>query len=208
VILDCGMQNADSGRIQGGLSQSTFRNLKAAIETGNTMRSRFFIMVITLGVLSVIAVGDMAAGQSRAARKRPRGSICGNPEVSCKTSATFQPNDLPFRVPANSVIWDTELFYAVMLKSVTVGDYDCDVFVPEIERLRTQALFPDHKVFTSRCADPENLFYTNVGETHRIMAVYAGNTLAEARRVLDSVKATGKFPGANLRRMRTGFNGT
>ncbi|HAF14727.1 MAG TPA: hypothetical protein DCK99_13735, partial [Blastocatellia bacterium] len=66
----------------------------------------------------------------------------------------------------------------------------------------------DHKVFSSRCADPENLFYTNVSEKHRIMAVYAGTTPAEAKRVLDAVKATGKFPGANLRRMRTGFNGT
>lgn len=172
------------------------------------IQDKFFIMMIALGVLGAIALSDTAAGQSRASRKRPRGSICGNPKVACKTSATFQPNDLPFRVPANSVIWDTELFYAVILKSVTVGDYDCDVFVPEIERLRTQALFPDHKVFTSRCADPENLFYTNVGEKHRIMAVYGGTTLAEAKRVLEAVKAIGKFPGANLRRMRTGFNGT
>jgi hypothetical protein len=41
-----------------------------------------------------------------------------------------------------------------------------------------------------------------------MMAVYAGSTLAEAKRVLAAVKATGKFPGANLRRIRTGFNGT
>jgi hypothetical protein len=40
------------------------------------------------------------------------------------------------------------------------------------------------------------------------MAVYAGATLAEAKRVLAAVNATGKFPGANIRRIRTGFNGT
>ena len=130
---------------------------------------------------------------------------------------TFQPNDLPFRVPKNAVIVDTELFYAIILKSVNISGDTCDVFIPERDRLAAQGLFPDHKLFTSRCADPENLFYTdetvprkitNIGETHRIMAVYAGPTLAEAKRFLESVKATGKFPGANIRRMRTGFNGT
>lgn len=148
-------------------------------------------------------------GQSRmTGRRAKKASVCGNPKIACKTSATFNPNDLPFRVPANSVIFDTELFYAVILKSVSVTDDNCDVFVPETQRQQTQALFPDRKVFTSRCADPENLFYTNVSDKHRIMAVYAGTSLAEARSVLELVKATGKFPGANLRRMRTGFNGT
>ena len=115
------------------------------------------------------------------------------------------------------MIVDTELFYAIILKSVNISGDTCDVFIPERDRLAAQALFPDHKVFTSRCADPENLFYTdetvprkitNIGETHRIMAVYAGPTLAQAKRFLESVKATGKFSGANIRRMRTGFNGT
>ena len=74
--------------------------------------------------------------------------------------------------------------------------------------MAAQALFPDHKVFSSRCADVENLFYTNTDPKFRIMAVYGGATLAEANRVLAAAKATGKFPGAYLRRMRTGFNGT
>jgi endonuclease V-like protein UPF0215 family len=69
-------------------------------------------------------------------------------------------------------------------------------------------LFPDRKVFSSRCVDVENLFYTNVNPKSRMMAVYAGLTLAEAKRVLADVRATGKFPGANIRQMRTGFNGT
>jgi hypothetical protein len=128
--------------------------------------------------------------------------------VACKTTATFQPNDLPFRVPANSVIFDTELFYAIVLKSVPTAEDDCNVFVSEAERQETQALFPDRKVFTSRCADIENLFYTNVSPKFRIMAVYGGSTLAEAKRALAAVKATGKFSGAYLRRLRTGFNGT
>jgi len=114
------------------------------------------------------------------------------------------------------MIVDTVPFYAVILQSRPVRNDSCDVFIPERDRLAAQALFPDHKVFSSRCTDPENLFYTDVSsrnvryfsETHRIMAVYAGATLADANRTLSAVKATGKFPGANLRRMRTGFNGT
>jgi hypothetical protein len=164
----------------------------------------FILALITAGGLA-----EVTATQSHLGRQpRTRASICGNPMIACKTTPTFQPNDLPFRVPANSVIFDTELFYAIILKSVPVKEDDCNVFVLEEERLRTQALFPDHKVFTSRCADVENLFYTNVDPKFRIMAVYGGTTLAEAKRVLAAVKATGKFPGANLRRMRTGFNGT
>lgn len=165
---------------------------------------------ITLGVTIALVIVGCCAISAPAQRRRPakHASVCGNPTLPCKTVATFQPNDLPFRVPKNAVIFDTELFYAVILKTVGRDENDCDVFVSEVERLRTQSLFPDHKVFTSRCADVETLFYTNTSPRHRFMALYAGSTLAEANRMLQAVKATGKFPGANLRRMRTGFNGT
>jgi hypothetical protein len=174
----------------------------------NIMRYRFVVIAVTLGLLSGGLLTDGAVAQSRTTRKRPRGSICGNPRLACRTTATFNPNDLPFRVPQNSVIFDTELFYVVVLKSVTTREDDCNVFVPETERLQTQVLFPDRKVFASRCVDIENLFYTNVDPKYRIMAVYAGNTFPEAKRVLEAVRATGKFPRAYVRRMRTGFNGT
>jgi hypothetical protein len=176
-------------------------------------RARYSLTAIVIGLAVAITVAfaapDRSAGQSRAARQRAkRGSVCGNPTVACKTSASFQPHDLQFRVPANSVIFDTELFYAIILKSVPASEGDCNVFVPETERLEAQSLFPDRKVFASRCVEPGELFYTNVGSKHRMMAVYAGTTLAESKRVLDAVNATGKFPGAYIRRMRTGFNGT
>ena len=171
-----------------------------------------FILRISAFILALVvasALNYSASGQSHVKGKRAkRAAVCGNPSVACKTNDTFKPNDLPFRMPANSVIFDTELFYAIILKSVSVTDDNCDVFIPETERLRAQALFPDHKVFTSRCADPENLFYTNVSDKHRIMAVYAGTKLADAKLFLDAVKTTGKFPGAYIRPMRTGFNGT
>jgi hypothetical protein len=162
---------------------------------------------VAIWLLAVTASVDAAAAQSHV-RHRARGSICGNPTVACKTSASFQPHDLQFRVPANSVIFDTELFYAIILKSLPSAEDDCNTFVPEAERLAAQSLFPDRKVFASRCVEPGELFYTNVDSKHKIMAVYAGTTLADAKRVLGSAKATGKFPGAYMRRMRTGFNGT
>jgi len=164
---------------------------------------------LPLAMLIVPLLTGSVVAQSHAQPRRAKASaICGNPQLRCRTSVEFQPYDLPFRVPKNSVIFDTELFYVVILKSVAVGDNDCDTFVPETERLAAQTVFPDHKVFTSRCVEAPYLFYSNISDKHRIMAVYAGTTLAESNRVLAAVKASGKFPGAYLRRMRTGFNGT
>jgi hypothetical protein len=167
-------------------------------------------MLVLLTIVLISMAGLVTAnGQSHLTRQPTRkASICGNPNLPCKTTATFQPNDLPFRVPEHSVIYDTELFYAIVLKSLPANEGDCNVFVSETERVEAQSLFPERKVFTSRCADIENLFYTNVSPKFRIMAVYGGTTPAEARRVLSAVKKTGKFPDAYLRRMRTGFNGT
>jgi len=162
-----------------------------------------------LALITVVCAQSLAINTDAQSRKPVRhGSVCGDPTVPCKTSVKFGPNDLQFRVPKDSVIFDTELFYAIILKSVGQSEDDCEVFVPESERLAAQALFPDHKVFSSRCPDVETLFYTNISSKRRIMAVYAGSTLIEARHLLEKVKATGKFPGANIRQMRTGFNGT
>jgi hypothetical protein len=187
------------------MKESSFMTLASVRRAGFLFifhTSTFILVFVAASALSLVV------GQSHTQTHRAKkGSLCGNPTVACKTTVDFQSNDLAFRVPRNSVIFDTELFYAVILKSVAAAG-DCDTFVPEAQRLEAQALFPDHKVFTSRCPDAGNMFYTNISDQHRIMAVYAGTTIAESRRVLAAVKATGRFPGANLRRMRTGFNGT
>ena len=130
--------------------------------------------------------------------------------MRCQTSVEFQPYQLPFRIPPNAVIWETEKFYAVILKSVRDESRgsDCNIFIPEPEREAAQALFPRNKVFASRCMEPGDLFYTDVGEDSQFVAVYAGRTRAEGLAMLEKVKATGKYPGANLRRMSAGFNGT
>ena len=133
--------------------------------------------------------------------------ICGNPNVTCGGTIAFQPHDLPFRVPRNAVIYETDLFYAVILRSVTESE-NCDNFIPEPERLAAQTLFTSNKVFTSRCPEPGEVEYTNTSQKQRFMAVYAGMTMAQANAMLAKVKATGKFPGANIRRMRAVINGT
>jgi hypothetical protein len=108
----------------------------------------------------------------------------------------------------NTAMYDTELFYAVILRSVPSPADNCDNFIPEPERLAAQILFPNHKVFTSRCAEPGEVSYTNTNPRTQFMAVYAGANLADANRMLATVKATRKFPGANIRRMRAVINGT
>ena len=170
------------------------------------MRKAQLFCVILLG-LSAVA---LSSGGAAAQRRSRLGVVCGDPTVRCRTSVEFQPYQLPFVVPADGAIWETEQFYAVILKSVRDPSEggDCNVFIPEPEREAAQGLFPRRKVFASRCFETGDLYYTGVAENTQFMAVYAGRTRAEAQATLAKVKATGQFPGANLRRLRTGFNGT
>ena len=48
----------------------------------------------------------------------------------------------------------------------------------------------------------EFIRYTNVNDKFGFLAVHAGATLNEANKRLAEVKATGRFPGANIRRMQ------
>jgi hypothetical protein len=148
-----------------------------------------------------------AAQRGKHIPKRPA-AVCPDPTARCQTSVPFEPHQLPFRVPPNSVIFETEKFYAVVLKSGRDKTQDCTAFVPEPERLEAQELFPRNKVFASRCYEPDELYYEGIDPEIMFMAVYAGRTRAEAQAVLTKVKATGKFPGAYLKRTSTGFNGT
>ncbi len=163
-------------------------------------------MVIT--ALTLLGCFGLQASAQRRGRQTRHFQVCGNPNLPCKSYRPFEPFELQFRLPENAVIWDTELFYAVVLKSVNSPDESCDIFISESERTAAQALFPDHKVFASRCFEPGGISYTNTSARARFMAVYAGTTLADANRMLAAVKATGKFPGANIRRMRATVNGT
>jgi hypothetical protein len=166
------------------------------------MRNRFFSVGL-IGAVLVCALVFTVSGEAQ----RKRGQICGDPAMRCGAANEFQPHDLSFRIPRNAVIWESEFFYAIMLKSIKATD-DCENHVSEDERLEAQSLFPRNKVFADRCPEPGNLFYSGTNSDYRFMAVYAGKTRAEAARMLALVKATGKYPTANLRRMSVGFNGT
>ena len=172
------------------------------------MRSKLirYVAVVTLVVMIVPALVTSAAQKKRAGAKRL--AVCGNPNLTCPSAIQFQPYDLPFRFPESAVIYDTELFYAVILRSVPSPADNCDNFIPEPERLAAQVLFPNNKVFTSRCAEPGQVSYSNTSSKTQFMAVYAGLTQADANRMLAKVNASGKFPGANIRRMRAMINGT
>jgi len=145
-----------------------------------------------------------------AQRKKPRrAKVCGDLTKACKTSVDFEAHDLPFEVPENVFIAETERYYAVILKSFRTTDAECESkFVSENERLETQELFPDHKVFANRCPDPTVLFYEPIDWRVRFMAVYAGRTKTDANKMLAKVKATKKFSRAYIKQLYSGFNGT
>lgn len=168
------------------------------------------VKVFCAALLAALACGAYAAGAGAQRRRVPSrpAALCPDPTVRCRTSMEFQPHQLPFVIPPSGVIFETEKFYAVILKSVRDTSQNCSIFVPEAERAETQALFPRHKVFASRCSDPTELYYEGIDPEVMFMAVYAGRTRAEAQAMLARVKATGRFPGAYLRRTNTGFNGT
>lgn len=169
-----------------------------------TSRPGLALLIVSIATLGIFTSGTMA--QKRKPAKRP--AVCGNPNVTCPSAITFEPYDLPFRLPQNAVIYETDLFYAIILRSVPSPADSCDNFIPEPDRLAAQILFTNNKVFTSRCAEPGQVSYTNTSPRAQFMAVYAGLTLAEANRMLANVQATKKFPGAAVRRMRAVINGT
>jgi hypothetical protein len=164
------------------------------------------VIAVVVALCAVGFYGDSHA-QTRGKARPQKGRICGDPTAPCKTAGSFDPNDLQFVIPKNAVIWESETFYAIVLKSVKADD-NCEKFIPENQRLDAQALFPKNKVFTSRCEAGGSLYYTGVDSKYYFMAVYGGKTEAEAARMLQTIKATGKFPSANIRRMSAGFNGT
>jgi hypothetical protein len=131
-----------------------------------------------------------------------QGKVQANPAGSC-SNPDFKPHELCFETPKDGLAraeYLSEPFYAVILKTAE----RCTI--AEEERVGAQGLFPQSKIFSMRfqCDDniEENISYTNVNDKFGFLAVYAGHTLKEANARLAEVKATGRFPGANVRRMQ------
>ena len=144
------------------------------------------------------------------------GKVCANPARPCSAGGVFSDSDLSFALPAK-VEWQRNYysanFYAIVLKSkAVVSDETPDTdnckqsFFPADERRAAQSLFPARKVFASEFGCYlVRIVYTNINYKYNFLAVYAGESPAQAQIALREVKATGKFPGANVRKMQVVF---
>lgn len=165
-------------------------------------------------VLFIMLIGSLclwpdASFAQKKGKRLPR--VCGNPDEACKGRSYFQSYELPVEWPENSVIAESEPFYAIILKSAKF-DYssgaDCNKVYSDDEIQSIQYMFPSNKVFALKCSEPGMNYYTGVGGDFVFIAVFAGKSLTAANKFLKSVKDTEQFPGVKLRKMRVGTNGT
>jgi hypothetical protein len=133
-----------------------------------------------------------------------QGPVCPDPARPCTISGgPFKPNELSFRAP-RPFKFDrgedrSQPFFAAILQSGPLCGID------ESRRLRVQEQFPGRKVFVHRhfCEDfGDKVTYTNVDRKRGFLAVYAGANEEEARAFAEKLRASGAFPGANLRKMQ------
>ena len=164
------------------------------------MRSKLLLLLIMLVAAFVVS----------AQKKAKLGKVCGDPTVMCKSAENFQAFDIPFDTGKNFVIYESEKFYGIVLKSVKLTDFgDCSKpSFAETERIEIQAMFEHNKVFALNCVESGTNYYPGVAEQTAFIGVYAGRTLAEANKFLKTVQATGKFPGIKVRKMSIAVNGT
>ena len=159
-----------------------------------------FVIFCALLLISVSTSAD--------AQRRPRtGRVCGGPKEPCKGRSNFQPYELPFDTGRNYAIAESEMFYAIILESRKIDlARDCEDIYPERRRIDIQRMFPNNKVFALKCFEPGLNYYTNVANDVGFIGVFAGRTRPDATNFLKQVR--NKFPGAALRRMQAGINGT
>lgn len=170
------------------------------------MMKKVILLVALFGCLCIWPEVTLAQKKNK---KIPR--VCGNPDGACKGRGYFQPYELPVEWPENSVIAESEQFYAIILKSAKF-DYssgaDCNKVYSNDEIQNIQYSFPQNKVFAMKCGEPGQNYYTGVGGDFVFIAVFAGKTQAEANKFLKKVKEFDDYKGVKIRKMRVGVNGT
>ena len=127
-----------------------------------------------------------------------QGKVCADPNRPCDG---FKPNELSFAI-AQPFKFDrgrdrSQPFYAVILKSGALCGID------DSDRLAAQKQFPPATLFIHRhmCEDfGDKVTYSGVNAKSGFVAVYAGETEADARKVLAQARAAG-YGAANLRRL-------
>lgn len=152
--------------------------------------------------------------------KKPANAVCGNPAQPCRhQQKDFDDWELSFQMPAHLVAnkeYSSAPFYAVIVKQYEAAE-ECDEFdsnpTVEPERLKLQKRFPANKVFADySCPNMAAVTYDFPGRLDPAgekvlymdyIAVYAGDSMAEARRLRDELQA--EFPQAEIKRMTASF---
>jgi hypothetical protein len=164
-----------------------------------------FVGAMTLTAAFILST----AAWAQRSKMPPR--VCGDPEAACKGRSSFQPYELPVEWPKNSFIAESRPFYAIILKSAkTDWNFEkCDQVYSNNEILGIQGQWPNNKVFALKCAEPGYVYYTGVDGNYVFIAVYAGESLAQANRFLKTVRnSSDAYRDVKLRKMRAGVNGT
>ena len=203
LVLDMFLEGATSERLAqlAKAPQPIYRVRGHAVSDGTRRHfepSRCVFIYRTLAASSQPIDPDIEEMEKVRTRVVTQGKVCPDPDRPC---AGFKPNELSFAI-AQPFKFDrgrdrSQPFYAVILKSGPL----CGV--EDAERVAAQKQFRGVKVFLHRhmCEDfGDKVTYSGVNANAGFLAVYAGETEAEARKVLAQAKAAG-YAGANLRRM-------
>ncbi len=153
-------------------------------------------------------VGNILNGRKWSYQTQSR--VCSNPQLPCTASShDFQPNELSYNTPTTlkkNTPYYSDFFWGIMLISRKAILYEentaCRGYFTEQERLKIQKMFPNNKVFASRSGCRTEVSYSNTNRAYEFIALFAGDTKAEAKEFLKEVKRTGKFVGPNIRRMQ------
>ncbi len=190
------------------------------------MKQSVFVVGLVFVLTVIMAFPEINRAQSGEFDIQTKGKVCPKPSSPCVKTLDindgkniFEDWQLTFKLPAKVEGrhgYYSANFYAIILKSrpaVQDGPMDepkCSRgHYSEEERKAVQRMFPANKVFASRngCWQPF-VWYINdkVGKgIDNFIAVYAGNTEAEAKRFLKQVKAKKEFAGADYRKMQVVF---
>jgi hypothetical protein len=138
--------------------------------------------------------------------------VCPDPAAPCRSKhKSFEKYELSFTLPKvmkPNVAYTSTPFYAVVLKSFSDPECDEGEYSSNVEQVRLQAqrMFPGRKVFAdNQCPDMGAVSYSlnKTPNSDVFVAVYAGETQAEAAEVL--AKAKEKYPKARQVRMQASF---
>ena len=152
----------------------------------------------------LLAAFLLAAAASSQAQS---GVICGFPR-NCVPAYKFKPYELPFSTGRQAKFKtgdyvESDYFYAVVLDIINTADTSegDDFFFNETKRLAAQKLFPDNKVFASRCCgDGGAVRYEGLPDSYNFLAVHGGENEEDAAKLLSIAKR--KYPSAEIRKMR------